>query len=76
MLAAGKQNALLPYEYSNRAKKSIANSFPFLSSGLYRRPRNHTGSAAAMAAGRGLTVKTVHRRWGIAPRPETDFLLA
>ena len=27
---------------------------PFLSSGLYRRPRNHTGSAAASTAGRGL----------------------
>ena len=54
MLAAGKQNALLPHDDSNRAKKSIANSFPFLSSGLYRRPRIHTGSAAAVAAGRGL----------------------
>ena len=43
-----------------------------LSSGLYRRPRNHTGSAdLAWASARGLGTELCHyRRWGISPRPE------
>ena len=61
-------------KYTTGRRKAKQNSFPFLSSGLYRRPRNHTGSAAASAAGRGLAGHAAYRRWGIAPRPETDFL--
>ena len=49
---------------------------------VYRRLWIHTKSAAHKSAGRGLTGtrranaphKPDHRRWGIAPRPETDFL--
>lgn len=38
-----------------------------LSSRLYCRLRNFTESATKVARG-------LYRRWGIAPRPETDFL--
>eukprot|EP01133_Synstelium_polycarpum_P021196 gene21196-25461_t len=45
-----------------------------LSSGLYRRPRNYTGSAdlarRCPESARGLDRCRSYRRWGIAPRPE------
>lgn len=54
MLAAGKQKSPVAICIQQQGKKSIANSFPFLSSGLYRRPRIHTGSTAVMQLVAGL----------------------
>jgi hypothetical protein len=65
------KNTLLWQKLQQGAERSIC--LPFLSSGLYRRPRNHTGSA--LKSGRGLSAIADHRRWGIAPRPETNFLV-
>ena len=48
-----------------------------LSSGLYRRPRNYTGSAdpsgQSQKALAGFMRLHIYRRWGIAPRPENVF---
>ena len=55
---------------ANTATGRVDKSYclPFLASGLYRWPRSLTGSAL-FGSGRGL-----YRQWGIAPRPETNFL--
>ena len=55
---------------TNTATGRVDKSYclPFLASGLYRWPRSLTGSAL-FGSGRGL-----YRQWGIAPRPETNFL--
>src|SRR5690606_17843385 len=65
-----------------RPKTAVRNAaFRSLSSGLYRRLRNHTGSAdfdamARREASRNRIERSRaghcrhHRRWGIAPRPE------
>ena len=67
-----KRNAL-PQNIRQGAKKAKQAAFRFFHPDFNRRPRNHTGSAAAFAAGRGLAGHAAHRRWGITPRPETDF---
>ena len=43
-----------------------------LSSGLYRRYRNFTDSTAFRAKPPVLPLADFNRRWGLAPRPETD----
>src|SRR6218665_2684925 len=54
---------------SGRAK--AAQTSRSLSSGLYRRPRNCTGSADIPFEDRSRALAfAIYRRWGIAPRPE------
>ena len=70
LAGTGKTNENAPCHslHYNRARTNKSNCLPFLASGLYRWPRSLTGSAL-FGSGRGL-----YRQWGIAPRPETNFL--
>ena len=77
MLAAGKQNALLPHDDSNRAKKKHSKqlSVSFIRT-IPSAPESHRISGCLGSRSRAYGLMADYRRWGVAPRPETDFLPA